>query len=340
MTLETDVAIIGAGPIGLFAVFELGLLDLKAHLVDILDRPGGQCTELYPEKPIYDIPGLPIVTGQELTERLMEQVKPFKPIFHFSQMAAALSKEPDGRWKITTDAGTEIVAPVVVVAAGGGSFVPKRPPIAGIEAYEGKSVHYAVRKMDAFRGKNILIAGGGDSALDWTINLAPVAAKLTLVHHRDGFRAAQHSVNQMRELASHGKINFEIASVKALHGDDGRLRAVTLANPGKGEWEHACDTLIPFFGLTIKLGPIAEFGLNLTENLIAVDTAKFQSTTPGIFAIGDINTYPGKLKLILSGFHEAALMAQEAFHICRPNEKLRFQYTTSSSNLQKKLGVA
>jgi thioredoxin reductase (NADPH) len=340
MTLETDVAIIGAGPIGLFAVFELGLLDLKAHLVDILDRPGGQCTELYPEKPIYDIPGLPIVTGQELTDRLLEQVKPLKPTFHFSQMAAALSKEPDGRWKITTDMGTEIIAPVIVVAAGGGSFVPKRPPIAGIEAYEGKSVHYAVRKMDAFRGKNVLIAGGGDSALDWTINLAPVAAKLTLVHHRDGFRAAQHSVNQMRELASHGKINFEIASVKALHGDDGQLRAVTLANPGKGEWEHACDTFIPFFGLTIKLGPIADFGLNLTENLIAVDTAKFQSTTPGIFAIGDINTYPGKLKLILSGFHEAALMAQEAFHICRPNEKLRFQYTTSSSNLQKKLGVA
>ena len=227
-----------------------------------------------------------------------------------------------------------------MVAAGGGSFVPKRPPIAGIEAYEGKSVHYAVRKMEQFRGKNILIAGGGDSALDWTINLAPVAAKLTLVHHRDGFRAAQHSVNQMRELAAHGKINFEIASVKALHGADGQLHAVTLANPEKKEWEHACDTFIPFFGLTIKLGPIADFGLNLTENLIAVDTAKFESTTPGIFAIGDINTYPGKLKLILSGFHEAALMAQAAFHIVKPNEKLRFQYTTSSSSLQKKLGVA
>jgi thioredoxin reductase (NADPH) len=229
---------------------------------------------------------------------------------------------------------------VVVVAAGGGSFVPKRPPIAGIEAYEGKSVFYAVRKMEAFRGKNILIAGGGDSALDWTINLAPIASKLTLVHHRDGFRAAQHSVNKMRELAAHGKINFEIASVKALHGENGQLRAVTLSNPEKKEWEHACDVFIPFFGLTIKLGPIAEFGLNLTENLIAVDTATFQSATPGVFAIGDINSYPGKLKLILSGFHEAALMAQAAFHICRPNEKLRFQYTTSSSSLQKKLGVA
>lgn len=337
--IETDVVIIGAGPIGLFAVFELGLLDLKTHLVDILDRPGGQCTELYPEKPIYDIPGLPIVTGQELTDRLMEQIKPFHPTFHFSQMASSLKKLDDGRWKLATDAGTEIVAPVVVIAAGGGSFVPKRPPIAGIEDYEGKSVFYAVRKMEAFRGKNILIAGGGDSALDWTINLAPVAAKLTLVHHRDGFRAAQHSVNRMRELAAHGRINFEIASVKALHGEDGKLNAVTLSNPERKEWEHACDTFIPFFGLTIKLGPIADFGLNLTENLIAVDTAKFESTTPGIFAIGDINSYPGKLKLILSGFHEAALMAQAAFHIVKPNEKLRFQYTTSSSSLQKKLGV-
>ncbi len=339
-TVETDVAIIGAGPIGLFAVFELGLLDLKAHMVDILDRPGGQCTELYPEKPIYDIPALPIVTGQELTDRLMEQIKPFKPTFHLSQMASGLEKLADGRWKLTTDAGTEIIAPVVVVAAGGGSFVPKRPPIAGIDAYEGKSVHYAVRKMEAFRGKNILIAGGGDSALDWTINLAPIANKLTLVHHRDGFRAAQHSVNQMRELAAHGKINFEVASVKALHGENGELRAATLSGADKREWEHACDTFIPFFGLTIKLGPIADFGLNLTENLIAVDTAKFESGTPGIFAIGDINTYPGKLKLILSGFHEAALMAQAAFHIVKPNEKLRFQYTTSSSSLQKKLGVA
>src|SRR5580698_1081049 len=336
--IETDVVIIGAGPIGLFAVFELGLLDLKAHLVDILDRPGGQCTELYPEKPIYDIPGLPIVTGQELTDRLLEQVKPLKPTFHFSQMAAALSKEPDGRWKITTDMGTEIIAPVIVVAAGGGSFVPKRPPIAGIEAYEGKSVHYAVRKMDAFRGKNVLIAGGGDSALDWTINLAPVAAKLTLVHHRDGFRAAQHSVNKMRELVAEGKVKFHVASVKELHGTDGQLEAVTLAGADKKEWTHTANAFLPFFGLTIKLGPIAEFGLNLHENLIQVDTARFESETPGIFAIGDINTYPGKLKLILCGFHEAALAAQAAFHICRPNEKLRFQYTTSSSNLQKKLG--
>ena len=270
----------------------------------------------------------------------MEQIKPFGAQFHLGQMASALEKLPDGRWKLSTDADTEIVAPVVVIAAGGGSFVPKRPPIAGIEAYEGKGVHYAVRKMDMFRDKNILIAGGGDSALDWTINLAPIAKSLTLVHHRDGFRAAQHSVNQMRELVEQGKIKFEVASVKALHGANGELEAVTLAGADKQEWQHECDVFLPFFGLTIKLGPLAEFGLNLHENLIPVDTAKFESTTPGVFAIGDINTYAGKLKLILCGFHEAALMAQAAFHICRPNEKLRFQYTTSSSNLQKKLGVA
>jgi thioredoxin reductase (NADPH) len=339
MTVETDVVIVGAGPIGLFAVFELGLLDLKAHLVDILDRPGGQCTELYPEKPIYDIPGLPIVTGQELTDKLMEQIKPFGATFHLSQMATSLQKLPDGRWKLSTDNDVEIIASVVVIAAGGGSFVPKRPPIAGIEDYEGKSVFYAVRKMENFRGKNILIAGGGDSALDWTLNLAPLANSLTLVHHRDGFRANQHSVNQMRALVDEGKIKFQVASVKALHGANGALEAVTLANADKTESQLACDTFLPFFGLTMKLGPIAEFGLNLHENLIPVDTEKFESPTHGIFAIGDINTYPGKLKLILSGFHEAALMAQAAFHICKPNEKLRFQYTTSSSSLQKKLGV-
>jgi thioredoxin reductase (NADPH) len=342
--IKTDVAIIGAGPIGLFAVFELGLLDLKAHLVDILDRPGGQCTELYPEKPIYDIPGLPIVTGQELTNRLLEQVKPFNPQFHFGEIAAGLEKLPDGRWKLKTDAGTEIVAPVVVIAAGGGSFVPKRPPVPNIEAFEnlgdGIGVHYAVRKMDSFRGKNILIAGGGDTALDWTINLAPIAKSLTLVHHRDGFRAAQHSVKQMRALEAEGKVKFHVASVKGLHGEDSKLSGATLAGADKNEWHHETDAFLPFFGLTIKLGPIAEFGLNLHENLIPVDTARFQSETPGIFAIGDINTYSGKLKLILSGFHEAALMAQAAFHICKPNEKLRFQYTTSSSSLQKKLGVA
>ncbi len=338
--IETDVIIVGAGPVGLFAVFELGLLDLKCHLIDILDRPGGQCTELYPEKPIFDIPGIPHITGQGLTDQLMAQIKPFAPQFHLSQSATALKKRDDGKWQITTDDEVEIVAPVVVIAAGAGTFVSKRPPLPGIDSYEGKSVFYAVKKMEAFRDKHVVIAGGGDSALDWTLNLQPIAKSLTLVHHRDGFRAAPHSVERMRALQAEGKIQFHVASMKALSGTDCVLESVTLVGADKKEWEQKADMLLPFFGLTIKLGPIAEFGLNLHENLIPVDTAKFESSTPGIFAIGDINTYPGKLKLILCGFHEAALMAQAAFHICRPNEKLRFQYTTSSSSLQKKLGVA
>ena len=337
--IETDVVIIGAGPAGLFAVFELGLLDLKAHLVDILDRPGGQCTELYPEKPIYDIPGHPLIKGQQLVDKLLEQIKPFAPQFHCGEMATKLTRLDDGRWKLATDAGTEIVAPVVVVAAGGGSFMPKRPPVPGIADYEGTSVFYAVRRMEDFRGKKVLIAGGGDSALDWTLNLAPVAKSLTLVHHRDGFRAAQHSVNRMHEMAAAGKIAFHVASVKALHGENGMLKSVTLAGADKKTWELEADAFIPFFGLTMKLGPLAEFGLKLEGNLIPVDTAHFESETKGVFAIGDICSYPGKLKLILSSFHEAALMAQAAFKICKPNDKLRFQYTTSSSNLQKKLGV-
>lgn len=337
-SFETDAVIIGAGPSGLFAVFELGLLGLNAHLVDILDRPGGQCTELYPEKPIYDIPGLPSVTGQALTDNLLAQIKPFEPVFHFGEMATGLTKLEDGRWKLTTDADTEIVAPVVVVAAGGGSFLPKRPPVPGIEAFEGTSVFYAVRKMENFRGKKILIAGGGDSALDWAINLAPIAEKLTLVHHRDGFRAAQHSVDKMRALAAEGKIDFHVASVKALDGENGQIKTATLAGPDQKTWQTEADIFIPFFGLTMKLGPLAGFGIPLTDNLIPVDTAKFESALSGVFAIGDICTYPGKVKLILSGFHEAALMAQAAFHICKPDDRLRFQYTTSSSNLHKKLG--
>jgi thioredoxin reductase (NADPH) len=339
-THETDIIIIGAGPVGLFAVFELGLLDLKAHLVDILDRPGGQCAELYPEKPIYDIPGLPIVTGQELTDKLLEQIKPFNAQYHFSQMAERLTRGADGKWQVTTDAGTVLTAPVVAIAAGGGSFVPKKPPIAGIEAFEGTSVFYAVRKMEQFRGRDIVIAGGGDSALDWALNLQPLAKSLTLVHHRDGFRAAQHSVNQMKALVAEGRMAFHIANITGLEGEGGKLTAVKLNAKDRGEYSLPADALLPFFGLTMKLGPVAEFGLNLHENLIPVDTEKFETSTPTIFAIGDINSYPGKLKLILSGFHEAALMAQQAFRYCRPNEKLRFQYTTSSTSLQKKLGVA
>jgi thioredoxin reductase (NADPH) len=337
--IETDAVIIGAGPVGLFAVFELGLLDIKAHVIDILDKPGGQCAELYPEKPIYDIPGLPIVTGQELTDRLLEQIKPFAAKLHLGQRVDTLERQADGRIRLTTDAGTPFLAKVVVIAAGGGSFTPKRPPLAGIEAYEGKSVYYAVRRMDDFRDKDVLIVGGGDSALDWTLSLQPIARSLTLLHRRDEFRGAPNSVEKMRSLVAEGKMALRIGQVGALHGEAGELSAATLRLK-EGEERLACNRLLPFFGLTMKLGPVANWGINLHENLITVDTEKFQTNEPGIFAIGDINTYPGKLKLILSGFHEAALMAHAAHHIVYPGKRLMFQYTTSSSSLQKKLGVA
>ncbi len=339
LPISTDVVIIGAGPCGLFSVFELGLLDLKCHLVDILDKPGGQCAELYPEKPIYDIPALPSVSGQELTDRLMEQIKPFNPTFHLGQMVERLEKTAEGKWRLHTDAETVLEAPVVVIAAGGGSFTPKKPPIKGIEAYENGSVYYAVRKMEQFRGKDILIAGGGDSALDWFLNLQPLAKSIKLIHRRDDFRAAPDSVRKMRELVAAGQGELHIAQITDLIGADGKLSAVR-AKGDAGAYEIEADTLLAFYGLTMKLGPVANFGLNLHENLIPVDTEKFETSEPGIFAVGDINWYPGKLKLILSGFHEAALMAQAAFRIVHPDKKLRFQYTTSSTDLQKKLAVA
>jgi thioredoxin reductase (NADPH) len=337
--IETDAAIIGAGPVGLFAVFELGLVDIKAHVIDILDKVGGQCAELYPEKPIYDIPGLPIVTGQGLTDALMAQIKPFGATFHLGQRIDGLKREADGRFRLVTDVGTTFLAKAVIIAAGGGSFTPKRPPLQGIEAFEGKSVFYAVRRMEDFRGKDVLIVGGGDSALDWTLNLQPVARSLTLLHRRDEFRGAPHSVEQMRALVADKKMELRIGQVTTLHGEGGDLAGATIRTKD-GEARLDCNRLLPFFGLTMKLGPVADWGLNLNENLITVDTEKFQTSEPGIFAIGDINTYPGKLKLILSGFHEAALMAQAAHRIVYPGKRLLFQYTTSSSSLQKKLGVA
>jgi thioredoxin reductase (NADPH) len=337
--IKTDVLIIGAGPCGLFAVFELGLLDMKAHLVDILDRPGGQCAELYPEKPIYDIPALPYVTGDGLTKALMEQIKPFGPMFHFQDMVQTIEKIGDPLFRARTEQGKLFEAKVVVVAAGGGSFQPKRPPIAGIEAYEAKSVHYAVRQMEAFRGKRILIAGGGDSALDWTLNLAPIASHLTLLHRREEFRAAPDSVKKMRALLDAGKIDLSLGQATTLEGADGVLTAVNVKLNDGSMSRIECDALLPFFGLTMKLGPVANWGLRLNEDLIPVDTGTFETSEPGIFAIGDINTYPGKLKLILSGFHEGALMAQKAHRYVYPDKKLTFQYTTSSTSLQKKLGV-
>ncbi len=336
--IETDVVIVGAGPVGLFAVFELGLLDLKCHVIDILDRPGGQCTELYPEKPIYDIPGFPLVKGQELVDNLMKQIAPFGPQFHFGQIVTTLARQSDGRFLLTTDAGTTFLARVVVIAAGGGSFQAKRPPVEGIEAYEGKSVFYAVRRIEDFRDQDVVIVGGGDSALDWTLNLQPIARSLTLVHRRDAFKAAPASVNRMKELVMEGKINFLLGQISKLEGADGQLSAVHFAMDSGEAMVHA-TRMLPFFGLTIKLGPVADWGLQLDQSVVKVDTEKFETSEPGIFAIGDINSYPGKLKLILSGFHEAALMAQAAKKIVSPDERIVFQYTTSSTKLQRKLGV-
>ncbi len=335
---EFDAVVIGAGPVGLFAVFELGLVDVKTCVIDILGKPGGQCSELYPEKPIYDIPALPSVTGQELTDRLMEQIKPFGAEFVFGERVDELQRREDGRFDLKTDAGRSIVTKVVVIAAGGGSFTPKRPPLDGIEAYEGSSVFYAVRRMDDLRGKDVMIVGGGDSALDWTLNLAQIANSLTLLHRRDEFRGAPHSVEKMRALVAEGKVRLLIGQMTKVHGDNGVLEAVTVKT-ADGEERVVANAMLPFFGLTMKLGPVATWGLNLNENLILVDTEKFETSEKGIFAIGDINWYPGKLKLILSGFHEAALMAQQAHKYVHPNKKLLFQYTTSSSSLQKKLGV-
>jgi len=336
--IEKDVVIVGAGPVGLFAVFELGLLDLGCALIDILDKPGGQCAELYPEKPIYDIPGYPVITGEGLVEKLLEQIKPFHPSFHLGTMVETLAREANGRFRLTTDRGETFLAKVVVIAAGGGSFQPKRPPVPGIEAYEGSSVFYSVRRMEDFRDQDLLIVGGGDSALDWTLNLQPLAKSLTLVHRREEFRAAPDSVTKMRALLDAGKIKFRMGQVSGLKGEGGLLTAATVKGKD-GESDVACTRMLPFFGLTMKLGPVANWGINLEENLIPVDTEKFETSEPGMFAIGDINTYPGKLKLILCGFHEAALMAQAAVHIVNPDKRIVFQYTTSSSSLQKKLGV-
>jgi thioredoxin reductase (NADPH) len=339
--IKTDVVIVGAGPIGLFAVFELGLLDMKTHLIDILDKIGGQCAELYPEKPIYDIPAIPVTSAQGLVGALLKQIKPFNPQFHLSEMVEKVEKIGDPLFRVTTDQGKVFESKVVVIAAGGGSFQPKKPPIPGVEPYEGKSLHYAVRKMDQFRDKRILIVGGGDSALDWTLNLAPISSHLTLVHRRNEFRAAPDSVNKMMALVGEGKIDLLLGQVTSLQGADGQIsKAIVKGNDGSVH-ELAIDALLPFFGLTMKLGPVANWGFELkNKEFIPVETSAFETSVPGIFAIGDINWYPGKLKLILSGFHEGALMAQKAHHYVYPEKRLVFQYTTSSTSLQKKLGVA
>ncbi|MEC8797130.1 MAG: NAD(P)/FAD-dependent oxidoreductase [Pseudomonadota bacterium] len=336
--IETDVVIIGAGPVGLFAVFELGLLDMKCDVIDILDKPGGQCAELYPDKPIYDIPGIPEISGGELTKSLLEQIKPFNPEFHLSTIVSELKQINNGLWEVVTDSDKIFHTKVIVIAAGGGSFQPKKPPIDGIDDYEGKSVFYSIKNIEKFYNKEIAIVGGGDSALDWALTLHKKSKNLTLIHRRKEFRAAPDTVNKVMKLIDDGSINFELGQVKELVGSDGQLNKI-ICKDKEEEKEIKCEAMLPFFGLTMKLGPVANWGLNLEQNLIKVNTETFETNQKGIFAIGDINYYPGKLKLILCGFHEGALMAQKAHQYIYPDKKVIFQYTTSSSNLQKKLGV-
>ena len=336
--IETDVVIIGAGPVGLFAVFELGLLDMRCHIIDILDKPGGQCAELYPDKPIYDIPGIPEISGGNLTKSLMEQIKPFEPEFHLSTIVNELRQINDNLWEVITDTEKTFHTKVVVIAAGGGSFQAKKPPIDGIDDYEEKSVFYSIKNIEKFLDKEITIVGGGDSALDWALTLYEKSKNLTLIHRRKDFRAAPDTVNKVTKLIDDGMINFQLGQIKKLVGNDGNLESIICKDKDL-EKEIKCEVMLPFFGLTMKLGPVANWGLNLEFNLIKVDTKTFETNQKGIFAIGDINHYPGKLKLILCGFHEAALMAQKAHQYVYPDKKVIFQYTTSSSNLQKKLGV-
>ena len=335
MIEKTDVVIIGAGPVGLFAIFELGLLNISCHVIDNLDKPGGQCAELYPEKPIYDIPSRVSISGQELTDDLLAQAKPFKPVYHLSQQVEKIEKLESNEWLVMTSLNQTIQAKCIVIAAGAGSFVPRKIPIKDIEQFEEKNILYAVRNKSILEGKKLLIVGGGDSALDWTNELSKVS-NVTLMHRRKEFKASPDSVSKMLELEKDKKINFLMGQIQNIEGsDNGKIKIATKDDEEVTNFE--VDYLLPFFGLKMELGPIANWGLNLDQNLIAVDTEKFETSVKSIFAIGDINTYPGKLKLILSGFHEAALMAQECFKYCYPDKKNIFRYTTSSKELQKKL---
>jgi thioredoxin reductase (NADPH) len=336
----TEVAIVGAGPCGLFQVFELGLLGIKAHLIDTLKAPGGQCTELYPDKPIYDIPALPVCGAQELVDRLMQQIKPFGAEWHLGQEVVEVARRADGRrFKVVTSAGTEFDAGAVIIAGGVGSFQPRRLVVEGVDALEGACVHYRVQRAEQYHGKELLILGGGDSALDWTLDFADKAKRVTLVHRRGEFRAAPASVAKMRELAAAGRIGFHEGVVEAVETANGRLAAATIKLNGGGTARVACEHAFAFFGLHPKLGPIAEWGLELEKKALKVDTEKFQTSEPGIFAVGDINTYPGKKKLILSGFHEAALAAFGVQSYLYPEKKQFLQYTTTSPVMQKRLGV-
>jgi thioredoxin reductase (NADPH) len=337
--IEADAVIVGAGPAGLFQVFELGLLGIKSHIVDTLKHPGGQCAELYPDKPIYDIPALPVCGAQELVDRLMQQIKPFGPEFHFGEEVSALQKREDGRFDLQTAIGKRFIAKAVVIAAGLGSFQPRRLGVEGGEAFEGKQIHYKVKSAAEFYGKHLVIFGGGDSALDWVIDLAGKAASITQVHRRPEFRGAPASVARMQELVAAGRMKFVEGTAAGLLTSDGKLVGVTVKRSDGGVQDLHADHLLAFFGLHPKLGPIAEWGFALDRKAIVVDTAKFQTSVPGIFAIGDINTYPGKKKLILSGFHEAALAAFAIAEHLNPAKKVHLQYTTTSPIMHKRLGV-
>ncbi len=336
--IDAEVVIVGAGPCGLFQVFELGLLGIGAHVVDSLAHPGGQCTELYPEKPIYDIPALPVCGAQELIDRLMEQIKPFKPRFHLGQEVVEFSRRDDGRFTVATAAGTRFNAGAVVIAAGVGSFQPRRLGLEGGEAFEGGAIQYRVKDAAALEGQRIVIFGGGDSALDWTLELASRVKSLALVHRRAEFRAAPASVAKMKELVAAGSMRCHEALPHSLLIQDGVLRGVNIKTPAGLEALEA-EQLLVFFGLHPKLGPIAEWGLELEKKALKVDTEKFQTSLPGVFAVGDINTYPGKKKLILSGFHEAALAAFGIQHHLHPEKRQFLQYTTTSPVMHQRLGV-
>ncbi|MCB9927963.1 MAG: NAD(P)/FAD-dependent oxidoreductase [Alphaproteobacteria bacterium] len=327
---QTDVAVIGAGPVGLFAVFELGMVGLRCHVIDALSAVGGQCVALYPEKPIYDIPGYPMVEAQQLIDRLAEQAAPFEPVYHLGAPVTGLEELPTGRWALTTAAGARVEAGAVIIAAGVGAFGPNRPPLAGIADYEGRSVFYLVDRREAFRDKRVVIAGGGDSAVDWAISLAEIAASVAVVHRRDKFRAAPESERRLRALAADGQIEMVVPyQLAGLEGAGGQLSAVVVQTL-KGETRSVpADVLLPFFGLSMDLGPIAEWGLALEHKHIAVDAATCATSRPGLFAVGDIATYPGKLKLILTGFSEAAMAAHAIHPLLRPDEILHFEYSTT-----------
>ena len=329
--ITTDILIIGAGPTGLFAVFEAGLLKLKCHLIDALPQPGGQCSEIYPKKPIYDIPAYPEILAGDLTEKLLEQCKQFQPGFTLGERAETIEKQDDGSFIVTTNKGTQHKAPVVAIAGGLGSFEPRKPLIQNIEDYEDCGVEYMIKEPEVYRGKNVVIAGGGDSALDWSIFLADVADSVTLVHRRNEFRGHLDSVEKVQELKNLGKISLITpAEVTAIEGD-GKVERIQITKKDEAPFTLETDHFIPLFGLSPKLGPIANWGLEIEKNAIKVNNAlDYQTNIPGIFAIGDVNTYPGKLKLILCGFHEATLMCQAAYQIINPGKRYVLKYTTVS----------